>query len=113
MPGNSQPLHGDIYDDRRGVSIDDRRIRAEVVDRLVDAALEYGEDFAQKLIVMLGDLDDYYPYEFAEHQRRLRHGLKGLVKSVHEPVRTEQINGDKYVLESGATQYQIKKLQQL
>ena len=78
-------LHSDIRANCEGLPDNDRQVRAELVGRLADCALEYGEDFAQKLIIMLGDLEDAYPGEFGDERRRLRNGLKTLVKGAHEP----------------------------
>lgn len=83
----------------------DRQERAKFVDRLERSASMFGEDFIQKFYFVLDDVeDDYYPGEFREQRRRLRNGLKRMVKATHEPSNVENIYGDKYEMQSGATQ---------
>ncbi len=92
--------------------------RAQIVDDLVDCALQYDEDVIKNQILVVSDLNDHYHGEFARQEQRLKGGLKKLVKSGHEgeaiqaqtamlkkvanKPTTQNIYGDKNDFQSGA-----------
>lgn len=92
--------------------------RSQIVNDLVDCALQYDEDVIKNHILVISDLNDQYNGEFTKQEQRLKGALKNLVKSGHEgeaiqaqtemlekianrPT-TQNIYGDKNELQNGA-----------
>lgn len=65
-------------------SDEDGLTRSQIVNDLVDCALQYDEDVIKNQILVVSDLNDQYNGEFAKQERRLKGALKKLVKSGHE-----------------------------
>ena len=65
-------------------SDEDGLTRSQIVNDLVDCALQYDEDVIKNQILVVSDLNDQYNGEFAKQEQRLKAALKKLVKSGHE-----------------------------
>lgn len=63
---------------------EDSHARTQIVNELVDCALQYDEEVIKNQIFVLGDLNHQYGNEFEEQEQRLKGALKKLVKSAHE-----------------------------
>ena len=62
----------------------DDLVRSQIINDLVECALQYDEDVIKNQILVLGDLNHQYANEFEEQEQRLKGALKKLVKSAHE-----------------------------
>ena len=65
-------------------SDNDGLTRSQIVNDLVDCALQYDEDVIKNQILVVSDLNDQYNGEFTKQEQRLKGALKKLVKSGHE-----------------------------
>lgn len=58
--------------------------RAQIINDLVDCALQYDEEVIKNQIFVLSDLNEQYNGEFTKQEQRLKGALKKLVKSAHD-----------------------------
>jgi len=65
-------------------SSEDSQARTQIVNDLVECALQYDEDVIKNQILVVSDLNEQYKGEFAKQEQRLKGALKKLVKSAHE-----------------------------
>lgn len=65
-------------------SNEDCLTRTQIVNDLVDCALQYDEEVIKNQILVVSDLNEQYNGEFAKQEQRLKGALKKLVKSAHE-----------------------------
>ena len=81
----------------------DGMTRTQIINDLVNCALQYDEDVIKNQILVLGDLNHQYSNEFEEQELRLKGTLKKLVNK-HSTVINGNVSGD--VISDGGTKHE-------
>lgn len=84
-------------------SSEDSQARTQIVNDLVDCALQYDEDVIKNHILVVSDLNEQYNGEFAKQEQRLKDALKKLVNK-HSTVINGNVTGD--VIGDGGTKHE-------
>ena len=84
-------------------SSEDSLSRTQIVNDLVECALQYDEEVIKNQILVVSDLNEQYNDEFAKQEQRLKGALKKLVNK-HSTIINGNVTGD--VIGDGGTKHQ-------
>ena len=82
---------------------EDKLPRSQIVNELVECALQYDEEVIKNQILVVSDLNEQYNGEFAKQEQRLKGALKKLVNK-HATVINGNVTGD--VIGDGGTKHE-------